>query len=197
MHWCFIVLDFLWATARKSPQRRAWGQALHWCALTCLLWNSLFLGQVKEGQSIAAWMGAAGLGGLNKCQAQKFLPETTACLLTPLFLQIRIVYTLINKLYLGLAGCHVSTMEIISVREKMCLSVKHFWIYLLSLYNSWYGQNCTQMSCLPFRRELMYCYRGWKQAFTRLLAFISYNLICANNYSFRWVSRSWVFLVTS
>lgn len=86
-----------------------------------LFWNPLFLWQVKGGQSVAAHMGAEGLGFLNKCQAQKFLPETTACVVTPLFLQIGIVYTLINKLYWVLAGCHDSTMEIIS--ERKCVSL--------------------------------------------------------------------------
>lgn len=116
----------LWATPRKRPQSGDWGQAPHWCALTCFPWDPFFLRRVKGGQSPAAGMGAAGLGGLNKRQAQKFLPETAACSVTPLFLQIRIVYTLINKLYLGLAGWHISTMEIISVREKMCAYVKQF-----------------------------------------------------------------------
>lgn len=50
----------------------------------------------------------------------------------------------------------------ILVWEKICLCVKQFWIKFLSLYNSWYGQNCTHVSCLPFRWELKYCWnRCW------------------------------------
>lgn len=80
--------------------------------------------------------GCRRVGWSEQMPSRKFLPERTACLVTPLFLQAGIVYTLINKLYLGLAGWHVSTMEIISVREKMCLCVKQFLIKLLSLCNS-------------------------------------------------------------
>lgn len=111
--------------------------------------------------------GCCRVGWSEQVPSTKFLPETAACLVTPFFLQIRIVCTLINKSCLSLAGWQVSTMEIISVREKMCLYVKHLWMKLLSFYNSWYGQNCTRLGCLPFRRALMYRCQCWNQALAR------------------------------
>lgn len=50
-----------------------------------------------------------------------------------------------------------------SVWEKICLYVRQFWIKFLSLYNSWYGQNCTHVSCLRLRWELKYCCWCWNQ----------------------------------
>lgn len=169
MCWCFTVLDCLCGLQQeKDPKGETGGRCLAPDLLS--VGFSLFL--AGEGRAERCSRdGCCGVGWSEQAPSTEFLPET-ACLVTPLFLQIRIVCTLINKLYLGLAGWHVSAMEIISVRKKMCLYVKHFWIKLLSLYNSWYGQNCTRMSCLPFRRELMYCYQGWNWAFTLLLSFI-------------------------
>lgn len=66
---------------------------------------------VKGGQG-CGWDGCHGDGWSEQVPSTKFLPETTACLVTPLFLQIKIVYTLINKLDLGLAASHIPAMEI-------------------------------------------------------------------------------------
>lgn len=62
-----------------------------------------FYGGWRGGRALQpGWV--RGVGWSDQVPSTKFLPETTACLVTPLFLQIRIVYALINKLSLGRAG---------------------------------------------------------------------------------------------
>lgn len=108
------AVSLLWtywlASARIRPQRRDEEQAPQQCALTRLVGSSLFTA-VKGGQG-CAWGGCHRDGWSEQVPSTKFLPETTACLVTPLFLQIKIVCTLINKLYLGLAALLNSAMEI-------------------------------------------------------------------------------------
>lgn len=114
----------LWATARRRPRRRDWGTVPRPDVLFHGILSFFTAGEGRAER--CSGDGCCRVGWSERVPSTKFLPETTACLVTPLFLQIRIVCTLINKLYLGLAGWHVSAMEIISVREKMCLYVKHF-----------------------------------------------------------------------
>lgn len=151
---------YLLASARIRPQRGM--RSTHLSSTPWLSMGSSLFTAVKGGHGCGCG-GCHRPGWPEQVPSTKFLPETTACLVTPLFLQIKIVYSLINKLYLDLAASHISTMEIISVWEKICLYVKQFWIKFLSLFKSWYGQNCTHVSCLPFRWELMYYSWCWNQ----------------------------------
>lgn len=60
---------------KKTPKERLGAGAL---PPTCFLWDSPFFWRVKGGQSAAAGMGAVGLGGLNKRQAQSFCQKLPA-----------------------------------------------------------------------------------------------------------------------
>lgn len=113
----FHCCELYWlASARIRPQRRDEEEAPQQCALTRLVGSSLFTA-VKGGQG-CAWGGCHRDGWSEQVPSTKFLPETTACLVTPLFLQIKIVCTLINKLYLGLAALLSSAMEIFQRERK-------------------------------------------------------------------------------
>lgn len=127
----FIYYYFLYTTQLYAPIFTASPVQPHLLSVGSSL---CVMGEVRAERGSRD--GCRRVGWSEQMPSRKFLPERTACLVTPLFLQVGIVYTLINKLYLGLAGWHVSTMEIISVRGKMCLCVKQFLIKLLSLCNS-------------------------------------------------------------
>lgn len=111
-------------------------------------------------------LGLCRAGWSEWAPGRKLLPE--------LLLPIGIVCALINKSVFGVAGWHASTMEIILGREKMCLCGKHFWIKLLSLCNSWYGQSCARVSCLPARQVAS---TGCCHALLRVTSLIPWALI--------------------
>lgn len=126
-YYCFLCTDvpLSWAfsvgySKKKTPKRGIGAGASPVHADSLSVGSPLFT--AGEGRAEPCSRdGCCRVGWSEQVPSTEFLAETTACLVTPLFLQIRIVCTLINKSCLSLAGWQVSTMEIISVRENVSL----------------------------------------------------------------------------
>lgn len=87
--------------------------------------SSLFTA-VKGGQG-CGWGGCHRDGWSEQVPSTKFLPEAAACLVTPLFLQIKNCLHSHKQIILGPCCLARFCYGNISVWEKICLYVKQFW----------------------------------------------------------------------
>lgn len=122
--------------SKNKALEEGWGAGTSVVCPDSLSVGSSLFTAVKGGQG-CGWGEYHRGGWSEQVPSTKFLQETSACLVTPLFLQIKIVYTLINKLYLGLAASHISAMETFQCERKYVYMWSSFEVLKLVQFLIW------------------------------------------------------------